>query len=124
MKYALAAALLIGFGAGLVAQQGLIPTNRTTVQWGLLDDIPVTGNFDTTHREELGVFRPSTGEWFLLFSVPRGAPPVFRRIQWGLPGDVPMPSDQDGDTITDLVVYRPDTGTWYVKLSNGVSWRE
>ena len=53
----------------------------------------------------VGVFRPSTGRWYI-----NGIPP----IDWGHTGDMPVPGDYNGDGIRDVAVFRPSNGTWYV----------
>ena len=64
--------------------------NGTAVlQWGEPGDVPITLDFDGDGKTELTVYRPSTGQWFILYSS-RGyaGSKVF---QWGLGGDVPLP---------------------------------
>jgi hypothetical protein len=57
-----------------------------------------------------GVWRPSTGEWYIRNST-QGYP------AWGVPGDIPVPGDYDGDGSQDIAVYRPANGTWYIRNS-------
>ena len=61
----------------------------------------------------LGVFRPSTGRWFLT-----GQP----AIDWGVAGDLPVPGDYNGDGIRDVAVFRPSNGTWYIRGGATVFW--
>jgi hypothetical protein len=37
--------------------------------WGQWGDIPVPGDYDGDGRMDLGVFRPGSGEWWILSSV-------------------------------------------------------
>ena len=60
-------------------------------------------DFDADGRADIGVFRPSAGDWFIQRSN-RG---LFA-THWGLNGDIPTPSDFDGDFKADLAVWRPN----------------
>jgi hypothetical protein len=76
-----------------------------TVQWGLAGDIPAPADFTRDGKAERAVWRPFTGEfWILGFPAP---------IKLGQPGDVPAPADFDGNGRTDVAVWRPSNGTWY-----------
>jgi len=83
-------------------------------QFGVLGDIPVTGDFDGDHNDDLAVFRPSTGCWWVRLSGNSGA--VTSR-QWGQQGDIPVPGDYDGDGKADFAVWRPSTGDWLISPS-------
>jgi hypothetical protein len=70
------------------------------------NDIPVRGDFTGDGVDEVAVYRPSTGQWFINgHSI---------TVLGGEPGDVPVPADYDGDGITDRAVYRPSTGEWWM----------
>lgn len=74
-------------------------------------------NFDgnTGSRvSDFGVFRRSTGYWYLFLS---NTDPQLRSVQWGIFGDKLMPQDYDGDGATDIAVWRPGDGTFYVLKS-------
>jgi uncharacterized delta-60 repeat protein len=73
-------------------------------------------DFDGDGRADMGVFRPSDGNWYLTQSQAG-----FFAKNFGLNGDVITPGDFDGDGKTDRAIYRPSTGTWwYDSSANGL----
>ncbi len=71
---------------------------------------PATGDFDGDGRNDLTVFRPSTGQWF----TKRSSDNNFLVANWGVAGDVPVVGDYDNDGRDDIAVFRGSNGTWYV----------
>jgi subtilisin-like proprotein convertase family protein len=77
-------------------------------------------DYDGDGRSDVAVYRPTTGEWFVLQSSTNSGVV----IPWGAPsgtgaGDIAAPGDYDGDGQTDLAVYRESTGTWFLRYSFG-----
>ena len=58
------------------------------MQWGSSGDIPAAGDYDGDNREDLAVYRPSTGEWYISQSSNSAA--LIRR--YGAKGDLPAPT--------------------------------
>ena len=88
--------------------------------FGALGDIPVVGDWNGSGTEEIGVFRPSTGEWFL---------DVNGNGQWdgcrvdkciehfGVGGDFPVVGDWSGTGEVRIGVFRPSTGEWFLDMN-------
>jgi hypothetical protein len=75
-----------------------------------------SADLDGDFRTDIGVFRPSSNDWFWLES---GNASNLRHYGFGSAGDIPTPEDFDGDNRTDVAVFRPSNGTWYaVRSSN------
>jgi hypothetical protein len=69
----------------------------------------VPGDYTGDGKGDVGLFRPSTGEWFVLRSEDQS----YYSFPFGTNGDVPAPGDFDGDGKIDATVFRPSTNTWY-----------
>jgi len=57
-----------------------------TRQWGLAGDVPVPGDYDGDGRQDLAVWRPSSGEWFVgwrdVLPCGKGRSPVAAPRTW------------------------------------------
>jgi len=67
-------------------------------------------------RNLVGVYRPSTGEWFVRADDGSGSP-----IQFGGPGDVPVARDYQGQGQTQIAVFRPSTQEWFFRGAAGAT---
>ncbi len=84
-------------------------------------DIPAPADYDGVGRDEFAIYRPSTGQFFIL-NTPNDLNPAtwtMRMVQMVLPGgpnvnDVPVSEDYDGTGHVDPAVYRPSTSTFYI----------
>ena len=98
----------LGFATQYVTQQ----------QWGLNGDIPVPGDYDGDGRDDMAVFRPTDGNWYIRYAKDG----TTAAVAWGHGyfGDIPFRGlDMNGDGKSDLVVYRPSVGHWYINHLNG-----
>jgi hypothetical protein len=71
--------------------------------------VPVPADYDGDGRTDLAVYRPSTGEWYIINSSTGS---WAGHIGLGLAGDVPVPADYDGDGKADVAVSRPAKHEW------------
>ena len=85
-----------------------------------------TLDFDGDGKDDVSVFRPSDGYWYIQKSS--GG---FSSLQWGLSTDLPVPGDYDGDGKADLAVFRRTPFTtltknnaWYILRSSDNVFRE
>jgi hypothetical protein len=86
--------------------------------WGEPGDILVPADYDGDNRDDVAIWRPSTGFWYIRRST-NFALDIF---SWGVPGDVPVPGDFDGDGRDDPSVFRPSNGVWYeVRSTQGLA---
>ena len=65
-------------------------------------------DYDGDGRDNVALFRPSTGVWY------RSTNPAtnYDSVQWGISTDKLAPGDYDGDGRADPAVFRD--GVWYV----------
>lgn len=70
-------------------------------------------DFDGDSAADISVFRPSSGEWYILRSQAG-----LYGVTFGAPGDKIAPADYDGDGKTDVAIYRPSNSIWYVLNSS------
>ncbi|MEO8041347.1 MAG: VCBS repeat-containing protein [Acidobacteriota bacterium] len=72
-----------------------------------------TGDFDGDGVTDSNIFRPPTGQWFILNSGTNTA----SIVQWGQNGDIPVDGDFDGDRVADQAIFRPSDGSWWIHKS-------
>jgi hypothetical protein len=81
-----------------------------------MPDIVVPADYAGVGFEQLALFRPDDGTWYIQNVQCAGVTPCQAiRIQFGMTGDVPFAEDLDGDGRADLLLYRPSTGVWYLR---------
>jgi hypothetical protein len=93
--------------------------------FGQRGDLPVVGDWSGRGKDKIGVFRPSTGEWFLDL---RGngkfdGCSVDRCIaSFGQNGDLPVTGDWDASGISKIGLFRPSTGEWFLDVNGNGIW--
>ncbi len=81
------------------------------IAWGAADDKPVVGDYDADGKQDIAVFRPSNGVWYVL----RSSDNQLQAAQFGIATDKLVAADYDGDGKTDYAVFRD--GIWYLQRS-------
>jgi uncharacterized delta-60 repeat protein len=89
-----------------VTRYGVARLNASAIQRSTPFD------FDGDGRADVGIVRPTSGDWYILPST--GGTMI---QNFGLNGDISAPADYDGDGKTDLGMFRPSTGTFWYKSS-------
>ncbi|MFF8769638.1 hypothetical protein [Kitasatospora sp. NPDC015120] len=77
-------------------------------------DQPVAGNWDGGGSANVGVFRPSTGEFHL-----RNDDGTLTKLYWGQQGDIPVSANWDGTGPDNIGVFRPSTGEFHLRYDDG-----
>ena len=83
------------------------------MQFGNPGDKPVQGDYTGDGKTDVAIWRPSTGEWFIV----RSENFSFYGFPFGANGDVIALGDYDGDGKTDPTVFRPSSATWFIARS-------
>jgi len=82
-------------------------TRAGPISWQLRKSTPTTpvvGDWDNNGTTDIGVFRSSTGWWYLTYDLNGSAEHQF---VYGIPGDTPIADDWDGDGDATPAIYRP-----------------
>ena len=78
-------------------------------QWGLSSDVVVTGDYDGDGKADLGLYRPSTGFWYVLLSSSNFTTYVAR--QWGVGSDIVVPrrvAEEVGGFDEEIIFFGED----------------
>jgi len=91
---------------------------------GVVGDLPVAGDWTGTQTAKAGLFRPSTGEWFLDVNgnLQSYNCTIDKCLKFGATGDRPVVGDWTGTGIANIGVYRPATGEWFLDLNGNGQW--
>jgi hypothetical protein len=73
-------------------------------------------DYDGDGQSDIGIFRPSNGQWWISRSRHGLAATTF-----GAPGDVPVPGAYSGHGYANIAFWRPSTGEWFVMINPGLS---
>ena len=75
-------------------------------------------DFDGDAKTDLGIFRPSNGQWW----YQRSSDNQVTALQFGNSTDRIVPADYTGDDKTDIAIWRPSTGEWFILRSEDFSF--
>jgi hypothetical protein len=85
----------------------------------------VAGDWDATGTSKIGLFRPSTGEWFL----DRNGNGIWDGCNvdqcvttFGQPGDLPVAGDWDATGTSKIGLFRAATGDWFLDFNGNGQW--
>jgi hypothetical protein len=86
-------------------------------------DLPITGDWNGNGTTQLGLFRPSTGDWFLDYNGDRNWDGCTkdRCLSFGIVGQ-PVSGDWDGTGKSKIGVFDPSTGDWFLDLNGNGRW--
>ncbi len=88
--------------------------------FGSSGDIPVAGDWTKSGQTTIGVYRPSTGMWYLDNGngIWDGCETDLCIGPFGSSGDIPVAGDWTNTGQTTIGVYRPGTRMWYLDDGN------
>ena len=75
-------------------------------------------DFDGDSKTDIGIFRPSGGEWW----INRSSSNQTTAAQFGASSDKPVPSDYTGDGKADLAFFRSSSGQWFILRSEDATF--
>ena len=88
-------------------------------------DLAVAGDWNATGKAKIGIFRPSTGAWYLdLNGDGQWKNCNFELCvkSFGFAGDRPIAGDWTGNGTAKIGIYRPSTGEWFLDLNGNGKW--
>jgi hypothetical protein len=94
------------------------------LQIGMLNDIPLVGDWNGSETSKVGSFRPSDGTFYLDYngSGTWEGCGTDRCLQIGMNGDIPLVGDWNGRGTSKVGVFRPADGTFYLDYNGSGTW--
>jgi len=86
--------------------------------FGKPGDLPIAGDWDGDGIDTVGVYRPSTSQFFLVNDFLGG--PV-KTFVFGTQGDLPIAGDWNGDGVDGVGVYRKSDSSMHLTDDFGVT---
>ena len=95
-----------------------------TASFGVATDRPVAGDWNGDGTDEIGVWRPSTGRFYLDMDGSRTWTSGIDVItaSFGVATDRPVVGDWAGDGTDEIGVWRPSTGRFYLDMDGSRTW--
>jgi hypothetical protein len=100
-------------------------TDGCVESFGLTGDLPVVGDWEGSGKSAPGLFRPSTGQWFLDFNGNGqwdGCTADKCLDSFGDIEDLPVVGDWDGSGKSAPGLFRPSTGQWFLDSNGNGQW--
>jgi hypothetical protein len=91
-----------------------VPQTQVTI----LDDDSTLFDFDADGKSDIGIYRPSAGEWW----YQKSSNGQVTALRFGASDDAITPADFTGDGRTDIAFFRPSVGQWFVLRSENFSY--
>ena len=107
-------------GISIITGTGGFAGTDKTVYFGTTGDLPVAADWNNDSSSDVGVFRPSNGNWYLDYNN-NGV--TDKSFHFGTSGDIPVAGDWNNDGTADAGVFRPSHGNWYLETPNRNSRR-
>ncbi len=88
--------------------------------FGTVGELPVVGDWNGTGTEEIGIFLPSKGQWYLDLNgngIWDGCRVDKCFGAFGTKGDLPVVGDWDGTGKVRIGAFRPSTGQWFLDMN-------
>jgi type II secretory pathway pseudopilin PulG len=101
-------------------EQSVVAETDIVFLFGREGDLPLAGDWDGDGVDTVGVYRPSTSEFFLVNDFLGGEVTTF---VFGVEGDLPIAGDWDGDGVDGVGVYRKSDATMRLTDDFGVTER-
>jgi len=94
------------------------------LQIGMLNDIPLVGDWNGNGTSKVGAFRPSDGTFYLDYNGNGqwDGCSTDRCLQIGMTGDIPLVGDWNGDGVAKVGAFRPSDGTFYLDYNGNGQW--
>ena len=99
-----------------------LEVSDASLSWGLPGDIQVIGDWNGDGKDDIGIFRPSSGIWSLDSNGNFAWEGSDTSLSWGLPGDIPIVGDWNGDGKDDIGIFRPSSGIWSLDSNGNFAW--
>jgi hypothetical protein len=97
----------------------VVPKTEIQFFFGKEGDLPIAGDWDGDGLDTVGVYRPSTSEFFLVNDFSEN--PVVTTFVFGVPGDLPLAGDWNGDGVDGVGVYSKAASTMHLSDDFGVT---
>lgn len=101
-------------------EEGVVSKADIQFPFGRTGDLPVAGDWDGDGIDTIGLYRPSTSEFFLVNDFVDGEVLSF---VFGVAGDLPIAGDWDGDGVDGVGVYRRGDTSMHLTDDFGVTER-